>query len=103
MRVSKQKSFTLSKHNKDRLLGPCEKIFNEQNEPHDDTKIACRAITDSINRHATPQVEWEIIHPQLPILRITAHAQPDAAAPGLAATTANTGWFGNRVGLHQKD
>ena len=31
-------------------------------------------IRDSINRHATPQVKWEIIHPQLPILRITAHA-----------------------------
>ena len=24
--------------------------------------------------HVTPQVEWEILHPQLPILRITAHA-----------------------------
>ena len=27
-----------------------------------------------IRNHATPQVEWEIIHPQLPILKITAHA-----------------------------
>ena len=24
--------------------------------------------------HLTPWVEWEILHPQLPILRITAHA-----------------------------
>ena len=31
--------------------------------------------SEEITRHATPQVEWEIIHPQLPILRITAHAQ----------------------------
>ena len=55
-------------------LGPCARIFNEQNERHDDTKFTCPAITDSIKRHTTPQVEWEIIHPQLPILRITAHA-----------------------------
>ena len=40
--------------------------------------------SEEITRHATPQVEWEIIHPQLPILRITAHAQqtlPLVASP----------------------
>ena len=26
-----------------------------------------------INRHETPRVEWEILHPQLPILRVTVH------------------------------
>ena len=27
------------------------------------------------NLHITPQVEWEILHPQLPIVKITAHAR----------------------------
>ena len=27
-----------------------------------------------INMHITPQVEWEIIHPQLPIIRVTVHS-----------------------------
>ena len=54
--------------------GECAGIFNERNEPHDDTRMNCMAIRHSINGHATPQVEWEIVHPQLPILKITAHA-----------------------------
>ena len=28
-----------------------------------------------INYHITPQVEWEILHPQLPIVRVTVHAE----------------------------
>ena len=59
---------------KRRRGGACAEIFNERNEPHDDTKITCWSIRHSINGHATPQVKWEIIHPQLPILKITAHA-----------------------------
>ena len=30
---------------------------------------------DGINRRQNPKVEWEILHPRLPILRITAHAE----------------------------
>ena len=32
---------------------------------------------DGINRRQNPKVEWEILHPRLPILRITAHAKND--------------------------
>ena len=75
----------------------CARVFNEQNEPHDDPTIPCWAISDSINRHATPQVEWEIIHPQLPILRITAHASQALPLqvlplPPQATDGSETGW-----------
>ena len=33
-----------------------------------------RESSDDINNHGNPKVEWEILHPQLPILKITAHA-----------------------------
>ena len=33
-----------------------------------------RGSRDDIEYHGTPKVEWEILHPKLPILKITAHA-----------------------------
>ena len=33
-----------------------------------------RGSRDDIEFHGSPKVEWEILHPQLPILKITAHA-----------------------------
>ena len=33
-----------------------------------------RGSRDDIESHGNPKVEWEILHPQLPILKITAHA-----------------------------
>ena len=36
-----------------------------------DHRSRCEIMQDS---HITPWVEWEILHPQLPILKITAHA-----------------------------
>ena len=33
-----------------------------------------RESSDDIESHGNPKVEWEILHPQLPILKITAHA-----------------------------
>ena len=36
----------------------------------------CEIMEES---HITPSVEWEILHPQLPILKITAHADQTTA------------------------
>ena len=89
-------------------LGPCARVFNEQNEPHDDPTISCWPIEDSIKRHATPQVEWEIIHPQLPILRITAHASQTLPLQVLpirprAKDGSETGWdYTQRVNAETK-
>ena len=43
---------------------------------HSDEKISIRGSDElrGINMHITPQVEWEILHPQLPIIRVTAHS-----------------------------
>ena len=88
---------TVSAEDPIKTRGKCAEIFNEQNEPHDPTTSPCRAISDSINKHATPQVEWEIIHPQLPILRITAHASQALPLqvmplPPQATDGSETGW-----------
>ena len=40
--------------------------------PHRRHVAKCGIIRDL---HITPQVEWEILHPQLPIVKITAHAR----------------------------
>ncbi len=34
-----------------------------------------RSISFSVDFHNVPQVQWEFLHPRLPILRITAHAE----------------------------
>ena len=47
-------------------------ISSEDVWPCDSEPISiCEILEDS---HITPWVEWEILHPQLPILKITAHA-----------------------------
>ena len=51
-----------------------QRLFQKA-EPWDWTMEEYIRTTTSIGNHATPQVEWEIIHPQLPILKITVHAQ----------------------------
>ena len=41
-----------------------------------DSVIDTRKIElEGINYHITPQVEWEILHPQLPIVRVTIHSE----------------------------
>ena len=43
-------------------------------EPIDAEERDYRGSRDDIESHGNPKVEWEILHPQLPILKITAHA-----------------------------
>ena len=43
-------------------------------EEYISTTFSGERRNDDIKSHGTPKVEWEILHPQLPILKITAHA-----------------------------
>ena len=73
-------------------------LFGEKPEPWDwtmeeyirtTTSVTGKDKPDSweITSHATPQVEWEIIHPELPILKITAHAQQTLPLVAISSPT----------------